>query len=320
MAESMCRFVVESLRRARPVGLLLVATLLFTACAAGPDAAKSESGDEPGRSPDIVRAAAKTTSEAGTAAFEMRMSTTGEMAGQELDMTVDATGAYDFESGDMEMDMAAVMPGLGDMDMQARMVDGVMYIRYQDSFMSQMGLPAGVTWISMDLGNMTGLSAGQMQSMGGQFQDPTQFLAFLEAAGAEIEEVGSEEVDGFETTHYRARTDFAALMEEQSEALEGMLGSQGLSGDALGAMSEVEIPMDVWIDNEGRVRRIRIEMDMSEAMSSMFPGQGDAGTRYEIEVEQDFSDFGLDVDVEAPPADETTDFADLDLFPGTGGF
>jgi hypothetical protein len=152
--------------------------------------------------------------------------------------------------------------------------------------------------------------------MGGQFQDPTQFLAFLEASGAQIEEVGTEEIDGFETTRYTATTDFGALMEQQSEAVEKMLGSQGLAGDALDAMAEVVVPMDVWIDSDGRVRRIHIEMDMTEAMSSMVPGQTGASGSYEVVVEQEFSDFGVDVDIEAPPADETTDFAKL--FSGVG--
>ncbi|MCC7078402.1 MAG: hypothetical protein IT198_14870 [Acidimicrobiia bacterium] len=289
------------------VSVMIAVVLLLAACGGGKDA---QTRKEPGSSPRVLHAAVKETTDAGSAAFTLDMSTKGQVAGQSMDMTAHVTGVYDFETGDMEMDMATTLPGQGEMDIQVRAVEGILYMRYPDSLAAQMGLPPGAAWIKMDPATLTGLSAEQMESMSGQIQDPTQLLAFLEAAGADVEEAGTEEIDGFETTVYKATATLGALMEEQSEAVEKVLGKGTVTEETLETMADVEIPMEVWVDGDGRVRRLRVQMDMSAAMAGASGQEGGAGSLL-VDLEENFTDFGVDVEVEPPPATETVDFAEL---------
>lgn len=295
------------MRRSMSVSVATSVLVLLAACGGGKDA---QTRKEPGSSPRVLHAAVKETTDAGSAAFTMDMSTKGQVAGQSMDMTAHVAGKCDFATGDMEMDMAATLPGPGEMEMQVRMLDGIFYMRYPENLVSQMGLPPGVAWIRMDPASLTGASAEQMRSMSGQVQDPTQLLAFLEAAGADVAEVGTEEVDGVETTRYRASATFGELAETQSEALEKVLGNETLAAESLEAMRDVEIPMEVWIDTDGRVRRLRVQMDMSAAMVGV-PGQAGGAGSLLVDLEENFTDFGVDVEVEPPPAAETVDFAEL---------
>jgi hypothetical protein len=101
--------------------------------------------------------------------------------------------------------------------------------------------------------------------------DPKEALRVILAAGEE-EELGREEVRGAETTHYRVELDPKDLSRE--------LGGRALD-EAAGRLTA-----DVWADEANRVRRIRIlEEDTSR-------------------LTYEFWDFGTEVDVERPPADQ----------------
>jgi len=96
---------------------------------------------------------------------------------------------------------------------------------------------------------------------------PTTVLSTLRAASVDTERVGDDTVRGTETVRYRmtVRCD------------EADLDCPGETADA-----------DVWLDDDGRVRRVLLE---------------DAG----VEVTAEFFDFGVDVDVQGPPAEDTGD-------------
>jgi hypothetical protein len=59
--------------------------------------------------------------------------------------------------------------------------------------------------------------------------------------------------------------------------------------------------MDVWVDGDGRLRRLEYEMELSDV----------DGARVAVGVTMELYDFGVEVDVVAPPADETTDLFEL---------
>jgi hypothetical protein len=101
----------------------------------------------------------------------------------------------------------------------------------------------------------------------GQFS-PTHLLAMLRGASEEIRRVREEEVRDVETVHYRLEVEC-----EQQELF-----------DCAG----VTAPVDVWIGDDGLVRRIGIEE------------QSSSGT---IE----FYDFGVEVVVEPPPGGQVVD-------------
>jgi len=85
-----------------------------------------------------------------------------------------------------------------------------------------------------------------------------------------VHKIGSEDVDGTPTTHYVLVADTQAL------------------GDQLGKKADLpeSLSYDMWLDQEGRPRRI--ESDLG--------GKGSMRT--------DMTDYGSDVSIEAPPADQ----------------
>ena len=109
--------------------------------------------------------------------------------------------------------------------------------------------------------------------------DPTRALDLILAVGDE-EELGDEEVRGSATTHYRVKLDPKDLSRE--------LGGRPL--DEAGG----PFPVDVWADDEGRLRRIRL---VEEETATLL---------------YDFFDFGVSVDVERPPADQVVTQAEFD--------
>jgi len=110
--------------------------------------------------------------------------------------------------------------------------------------------------------------------------------------------VGEATVRGVEATQYGASVDLAdlagAVDPEVREATR-------LWAEALREQLGVdEVPTDVWIDEDGLVRRIRQRYDLRV---------GERKVRTEIAME--LFDFGVEVDVEAPPADAVVDLGDL---------
>ena len=81
-----------------------------------------------------------------------------------------------------------------------------------------------------------------------------------------------------------------------------------------GPMNVGELPMDLWIDGEGRIHRYLFELDGSEASGL------EAGEEFEyMRVQFDFSGFGERVTIEPPPAEDVSDVDDLgDMFGGFG--
>jgi hypothetical protein len=97
--------------------------------------------------------------------------------------------------------------------------------------------------------------------------DPNQLLGVLTKSSKEVEILGKEEIRGVLATHYRAHLDERKL--EQTDRF-----------------SRNELVVDAWVDDNGLVRRVRAPYD-----------QG-------VTVRVDLFDFGVPVEVDAPPADE----------------
>jgi hypothetical protein len=163
----------------------------------------------------------------------------------------------------------------------------------QMPFAGLLGAPSG--WLSMDLEEL-GMGADQL---GAGAYDLRSTLETLRGISGEPDVVGTDDVRGVETTHYRATVDLAQALAEAPEsaraALEQMGGAEGLDG--------AEMVVDIWIDAEGLPRRQSLDM------GSMFAtlGMGDASATVTIE----YFDFGEPVDIEVPSPDEVTPFAEV---------
>ncbi|HEX2044388.1 MAG TPA: hypothetical protein VHF23_02035 [Gaiellaceae bacterium] len=277
--------------------LALGLTLAPAACGGGDEAPPGEA-----EAPDsAVLAAATATERADSYRADMTIRMEGLAAEP---VTMSAEGIFQRRPilGRMTMDMsdlgaAAGGGGLGEVDI---VMDGlVFYMRMP--FLRQLD-PSLKPWIRFDLaeiGKQQGFDLGQLMQFGTQ-TDPAQALAYLRAASDDVETVGSEEVRGVETTRYRMTVELARVPDAAPPGQREALRAQVQQLRELSGIDEV--PTDVWVDEDGLVRRQRLlYRDMRLA-----PGrEGDMTMTMEL------YDFGVDVDVEPPPAGQVTDIATL---------
>ena len=218
----------------------LLSVLLI--CALTPLAAGCGAGDDVKSAVDPVAQAATNTRSAGS--VEVAMSGKASAAGQEIPLQ--GEGVFDLKAkrGQLHDDDQRPRPGRRKIE---EIVDGLVLYMHSDALTK--GLPAGKKWLKIDLkaaAGKQGVDIAQLQSLSGG-GDPTQFLSYLAKAG-DVHKVGSEDVNGTPTTHYRATIDFDKLA--------------GSAGKAAGSVRQLEqvtglkkLPTDIWIDANQRVRR-----------------------------------------------------------------
>jgi hypothetical protein len=156
-------------------------------------------------------------------------------------------------------------------------------------------LGAPTPWVKVDLA-ASGLHGGADGAQLRQFQqaDPTQFLAYLRGVSDEVETLGREAVRGVGTTHYRATVDL-----ERASREAGAFTDPERFRQLVEQLGTSTVDLDVWVDDEGRVRRQRFEQPLPE------PPGATVGVTLEL------FDYGAPVEVSAPPADQVTDLTEL---------
>ena len=210
------------------------------------------------------------------------------------------------ESSEVSLDIGALMAAAAeaegaDMGPFAAMLEEPLVVR-------TIGSRSFVSWSLLSL-----LSGGQGTWIEGEAEDadditstfgagptgsPAEFLSALEEANADITEIGTEDVRGVSTTHLRAIVDLAeldaAISDEERETLERDLGQ----------LDTTEFPIDFWIGDDGLIRRYAMELDQVDT-------DGDGPSEGSVVFE--FFDYGADISIEVPPADEIISADDLDL-------
>jgi hypothetical protein len=235
-----------------------------------------------------VLAAPEKTVEAESAKVAIDMTMVAE--GQEITLTGEGVMSLTEALGTLTFEMNGI-PGAGRAVIE-QIVDGTMlYVRSELFSASGVDTP----WVSIDLEEIGEMAGVDVSQLGGQQNDPTQTLAYLEGAADDVEEVGKENVRGVETTHYRATVDLAKAAENAGavtdpEAFEKII-------DQIGTET---VDVDVWIDEDGRARRMAQSMPMNTEQGSV-----------DVDTAMEFFDFGTEVDVEPPPADQVTDLAEV---------
>jgi hypothetical protein len=266
---------------------------LLAAASLVPVLALGACGDKGGRSVtdslkplDVVRLAGESTSEAGSA--KMAMSITG--AG--VTMNADGVTALDQVKSALTMKMSIAGH---EIELDMRMIDQVIYFKLPAE-MNTTGKP----WVSLDLEALSKQSGVDIASLQ-QFRsaDPTSTLAYFKGVSEDVKEVGKEDVRGEPTTKYTATFDLAKAI----GSVDDPKAKKALQ-DATAKLGVAQIPASVWIDDKGRMRKMVQTIDLSK-VAGVDPGAGALVTTFEL------YDFGTDLDVEAPPADQVGDGAAL---------
>lgn len=125
------------------------------------------------------------------------------------------------------------------------------------------------------------------------FVDPGQLLATFQKVGGAVESLGEEPVRGVPTDRYRLTLDLERLINTAPARHRAALRRE------LEERERQLEPIEIWIDDAGLARRMRFVVDSDP-------------------VSIDFFDFGIDVDVQAPPADQVEDLDALFQEVGSG--
>lgn len=150
-------------------------------------------------------------------------------------------------------------------------VDQTFYIRGE-------GLPtqAGKPWVSIDVSDPSNPLKRVFDA-----SNPGNFAAYLEGV-TRFEDKGETELDGTPAHRYSVTVDTAKMI-AASDAFRGQ--------DAQTLGLPAEIVSDVYVDEQNRLLSLRVEL-------------GSLGA-----FEATFTDYGKDVDITAPPADQVSKFS-----------
>lgn len=228
-----------------------------------------------GAGPNALAVAAEKATDAGSSRMTMTMSMS--VSGQELSMEGEGVFDYDEQLGEMTMTIA----GLGGREQSFDMIveDHYLYMKLPPEL-------GGGGWTRMDLTDVVGAGGTNQFS-----QDPSQYLDFLRGAGEDVEEVGTEDIDGVTTTHYKAELSFDAILDYAAESGEGTEEEIDALRTQLETLGDESIPSEVWIDEDGLPRRMKLSMDVEAG-----------GQSADMDLTIGLSDYGVEVDVE-PPSD-----------------
>lgn len=257
---------------------LVVFTVLLGACT-----------DEAPRRETLVQSAQETI-EAGSA----RLSSTIENKGGAAPGRFGGVGVFDFAAhrGRIAFDLSGFALGGGDRT-ELLMVPGAFYVELPP----ELGEVAARPWLRIDaasVGQATGSLEG-FRRLGNN--DPSLAVNLVGAASGKVDEVGHEEVRGSPTTRYRTTLDLDNL---RSDVPADSKDAVARVGDTLGVRF---IPIEAWVGDDGRLRRVRQTIDLSRARATQLSGT--LVTTFEL------FDFGARADVSEPPPDQATDLATL---------
>ncbi|MGH2684448.1 MAG: hypothetical protein ACRDJP_03160 [Actinomycetota bacterium] len=274
------------------------------------DEVEVEDDGESVASAAFLRAAADRTVDAGTGQMEMVIELTG-IPGAPGPVEMTATGSFDNEHqlASMAMDMSALFDQVGGTAEERAQFEQIfaggrleivaqgttLYMRMP--FLAQM-FGSDKQWISMDLTAMGGAGAGAIPGLGSAGAgNPAAMLESLRGVSDDIVEVGSEDVRGVATTHLRGTLDTQKALEQVPEAQRAQV-EQALSQLGGGRA----IPYDVFVDDDGLVRRFAIDLSDIIGEAGGAAAAGAAGS-----ITLDFFEFGAPVEIVVPPAGEVFD-------------
>ncbi len=300
----------------RLCGALLAATgVLVTAGCGGGDSSTSSAVNGKPISFEKLAQSAATSAEAksGRFSFDMSMS----FPGTDEPFALSGEGAFDEASGRaaFSVDMSSFAKLLGGFvaglagpnandlpnfdDPAGWKIDVVQdgtvgYVRFP-ALDDQ--LPAGKSWIRASEGDAaagTGFDFDELEQFAKT--DPRDLLDSLRAVTSDVATLGTEQLRGVETTHYRAVIDPADLTK---------LGTSTTSDKAQSLVDQITaqsglgpIPVDVWIDDTGLVRKLSMSVAATEAATS---------DTSNVSMTFELWDYGKTVAIDVPPASEVAD-------------
>ncbi|MEV5884154.1 DUF1396 domain-containing protein [Streptomyces sp. NPDC052020] len=191
----------------------------------------------------------------------------------------------------MSMKMTAADQG-DDASAEIRLVDKAMYIGGSSASQGQ----GGKSWLKFDLSDLdAGTESKQLGAASQADKNPAAESTFLTGA-KDVKKVGTEKVDGVETTRYSGTLTVdqlrASLKDEDKETRE----RKEKSIEQYEKLGVDKFTMDVWVDGEDHTKRFRMRGDAEKGP---------------LDVTITFRDVNKPVEVTAPPAKDVASLEDL---------
>src|SRR6266487_5786666 len=145
-------------------------------------------------------------------------------------------------------------------------------------------------WLKLDMAKLAKKQGVDLSSlMNANQADPSQSLHML-MASTDAHPVGYDRVRGVFTTHYTLNIDLARLAKDNKELRETFDAVRELTGIN-------SYPAEAWIDDQGRIRRMKIDMSFNAP----------TGGAFTMSMTEELYAFGIKVDVRPPAASEGID-------------
>jgi hypothetical protein len=276
--------------RRRSAPMLVTAMAAAAVLVLGLVAVTSQRGTKPahGRTsvsgPAAVLAAYSTTLGAQSAQGKVLLSLGGS--------SVTVEGSADLRSGAGDLTLTLPAP-VGQVEVLST---GQGYFVH---LLSQLRTAAGgKPWVRVDRATLERLEASGL----GTTLDFSGVLGWLGGVSGHVSTVGSETVNDTPTTHYRARVDVSRVA-----------ASMGVDANTASAIAQAvgqTVPVDVWIDAQGRLRQMKVSLDLT----TLHLPQGvtlPAELRGTAVLTIDLWNFGVTVHPVPPPADQVGDASSL---------
>jgi hypothetical protein len=307
--------------RSTTLAAVTVASLLgLAACGSGSDSDNSASGD---KSPQPSASSSATTDNSSSADGGTKSGTVAEAidALNKVEQRADAANSAKVESS-MKAGSTMSTESKGSMDwshgtkaamsitytggsyldtlkasgvgstMQARYLTNGYYVNMGDQMAAQLD---GKHWIRYLYSDLSQLAGGSGAFLSDQLQNnnPSRSVQYI-MASPDVHKVGTEDVRGVQATHYAGTLNVDDVTEQTSTDLSAEELSQ--LQETLKSAGVTTEKIDMWVSSDSLPVK---------AVSSAHAATGDTeSTTY-------YSDFGVKVDVAAPPADDFVDFTEM---------
>ncbi len=173
-------------------------------------------------------------------------------------------------------------------EMEVRTIGDTSYLRF--GMFAMLGVET--EWVSMPA-NEAGSTAA---SFGASPVNPADIMSTFGPGVSDPQDLGRETIRGVETTHYAVLVDIEKMMTEADpEALEEL---EGLGTD----LPAGDLPVNFWIGDDGNIYRFSMEFDGAVTPEADFES---------MTMIWEMFDFGADIEIMAPPADQVTDGSNL---------
>ncbi len=233
--------------------------------------------------------------------------TTSHAAGYRLAATIDATGS----TGTVHGTMAGVIDtaqhtgaftlnesvGGQAVSIDERLSGTTIYMKLPGQ-PALKRLTGGKPWLKLDFSRALGaFGLGGLTTQSG---NPAQFVDYLRAVGVKTQRLGTETIDGTQTTHYHVVVDLDSYPKLFPPARRAA-AARGVS-TLEGAIGSHTMPMDAWVDSQKMLRRM--SFSFSECVQSQ---------RLKLGMTMNLSNYGQQTVPSAPSPAQAYDLTPLVL-------